>query len=147
MELDVRTVVRSTPSVVAELRSMVSSRAAQTGERINTGNKPGSSVPLCLVPMTAADTEVDFLHSWAGWAGVDLRGCGRFYRVNGFVRGVIDDDVGPVRELTRRVLAAMDAGLELPDGMAQSLTELRAVHMKRWPEISDCVWQVVLADA
>ncbi|MCQ4118713.1 hypothetical protein [Rhodococcus tibetensis] len=98
--------------------------------------------------MTAADTEVDYLHSWAGWAGIDLRGCGRFYRVNGFVRGVIDDDLRPVRELTRRVLAAMDSPTWVePEGMRENLCELRAVHMRRWPEISDCVWQVVLADA
>jgi hypothetical protein len=127
---------------------MVSSHAAQTGERVNTGNKPGSRSPLPMIPMTAADTEVAYLHSWAGWAGVDLIGLGRLYRVNGFVCGLINDDLTPVRELTRRVTAAMDSPTWVePEGMRENLCGLRAIHMKRWPEVSDTVWQVVLREA
>lgn len=148
MELDLRVVVASTPSVVAELRSMVSSRTATAGERISTGNKPGSRAPLPVIPMTAADREVELLWSWSEYAGVSVRGCGHWYKVRGRVRGLANDDLTPLRELTRRVLAAMDSPTWVePDGMRENLCELRAVHMRRWPEISDTVWQVVLADA
>ena len=98
--------------------------------------------------MTAADNELAYLHSYASWAGIDLRGIGRLYRVNGYVCGLIDDDLTPVRELTRRVLDAMGSPTwQEPDGMREDLCELRAVHMRRFPNVSDIVWQIALADA
>ncbi|AWK74272.1 hypothetical protein CBI38_24670 [Rhodococcus oxybenzonivorans] len=135
--------VASAPATVRELRTFISARGHGIGDKVDTGGKPKSKPPCNVAAIDASDLETWMLVEWASYAGVEVRGAGRFWRVGGRVAGLVSDDVTPVQVVADRLLHAMSQPDWVePEGMHEALNDCRVRHIEQWPSLMDVLMDV-----